>query len=471
MMPLIDRWIGYPNLLSYLLFITMLWHGVLAYITPLSVDEAHYALYGLYPALSYFDHPPLVGWVQSVILMVSDHELALRLPALLSYALTLVLLHRFTLAYIGKVAVANTAILLFALMPMSFLLGMAVVPETLLMPVVIALVWQAQRTLNRPTLWQWAGLGLLIGVAGLIKYTAVLMAVGLLLVLLFSVARVQILRLGFWLALSIALLMMLPVLIWNAQHDWISILYQLNHGAPDDPWRWTNVLSSQLAQLLSYSPLVWLGAWIMTLTFWRDRGFSALDIGRGIALFSLPGVVVFTLASGKEPSLPHWLLFFYLLWLPWTAEWLCRPSRWQAWVQTGTVIYGLAVMSLVTVLIVFPQTGQVFTPNPAQDIFGWKSAGQKAQALRAPNEAILTPNWVSASRLAWYARPTSVIVLDQRYDQFDFWFGSARTGVSGLLLLSPEHKERELTAFADCQLLQKTEEGFRLYRCRDWQAR
>ena len=30
----------------------------------LSVDEAHYLLYALHPALSYFDHPPMVGWLQ-----------------------------------------------------------------------------------------------------------------------------------------------------------------------------------------------------------------------------------------------------------------------------------------------------------------------------------------------------------------------------------------------------------------------
>ena len=25
-------------------------------------DEAYYRLWGLYPALSYFDHPPMIGW-------------------------------------------------------------------------------------------------------------------------------------------------------------------------------------------------------------------------------------------------------------------------------------------------------------------------------------------------------------------------------------------------------------------------
>lgn len=34
----------------------------------LSVDEAHYALYGLHLDWSYFDHPPMVGWLQAVAL-------------------------------------------------------------------------------------------------------------------------------------------------------------------------------------------------------------------------------------------------------------------------------------------------------------------------------------------------------------------------------------------------------------------
>ena len=39
-------------------------HLALGAALGLSVDEAHYLLYAAHPALSYFDHPPLVGWVQ-----------------------------------------------------------------------------------------------------------------------------------------------------------------------------------------------------------------------------------------------------------------------------------------------------------------------------------------------------------------------------------------------------------------------
>ena len=57
----------------------------------LSVDEAHYALYALHPALSYFDHPPLVGWVQWPLVIADASTGLLRvLPALLWLATVLV---------------------------------------------------------------------------------------------------------------------------------------------------------------------------------------------------------------------------------------------------------------------------------------------------------------------------------------------------------------------------------------------
>ncbi len=45
----------------------------------LSVDEAHYALYGKNIALSYFDHPPMVGWLQAFVQLFSESDVALRL--------------------------------------------------------------------------------------------------------------------------------------------------------------------------------------------------------------------------------------------------------------------------------------------------------------------------------------------------------------------------------------------------------
>ena len=57
-------WFADPWATRLVLASAFVLHYVLGAAVGLSVDEAHYALYATHLALSYFDHPPLVGWVQ-----------------------------------------------------------------------------------------------------------------------------------------------------------------------------------------------------------------------------------------------------------------------------------------------------------------------------------------------------------------------------------------------------------------------
>jgi hypothetical protein len=74
--------------------------------------------------------------------------------------------------------------------------------------------------------------------------------------------------------------------------------------------------------------------------------------------------------------------------------------------------------------------------NPIADLYGWKLAGQKAAELTQATKAngIAVQNWTLGSRVAWYANPTPVFILDQRQDQFDIWFGKLPKGANILLV-------------------------------------
>jgi 4-amino-4-deoxy-L-arabinose transferase-like glycosyltransferase len=453
----------HPKFLIALLLITLIAHLFPAIIAPLSVDEAHYALYGQHLALSYFDHPPLVGWLQAIALLLGEQEWQLRLFALLSYALTLILLHRYTLHTYHSLEKANLAALLFSSIPLMHLLGIGLVPDTLLMPLTIALFWQAQQTLKTPLWRNWILLGVLIGLGALSKYTTLLFAIGLIGMLIVSKSWHWFLSLKFWLAVTIAGIMSLPILIWNFQHDWISIHYQLDHGQPNTVWQWSRLLQSQAAQLLLYTPLIWFAAWTLTVSFKAVKDNHA---HRQLVAFTLPALLMFTLSSGKEPSLPHWLAFFYLLWLPSLADYLLTKN--QRWLTRATLLnigYGWLITLLAIALMAIPSIGKSFTPNPVADLVGWKEAATIAQSLRQEDEAILTTHWVDSSRLAWYARPTPIIVLDDRFDQFDIWFDSPSKGLSGLLVLPPDSNDDSLEQFAQCHHLAISAENFRFYRC------
>ncbi len=454
-----------PRLLTQLLVTTILLHLLIAVMTPLTVDEAHYALYGQFLDWSYFDHPPLVGWLQAMALQLGEQEWQLRLWALLSYALSLWLIHGYTRYLSHSLTNANLAALLFSAMPILHVLGIGLVPDTLLLPLSIALIWQAQRTLEKPTTLNWLIIGLLLGLSALSKYTAALFAIGLLLVLLTSTHSWRwFIKARFWLAVFVAGLLSLPIFYWNMQHDWISIHYQLNHGRPAQDFEWLNVGQSQLSQLFLYTPLIWFSAWLSVLAFkewWQPIAH------RQLLLFVLPALIIFTISSGKEPSLPHWLAFFYVLLLPLMAHQLINQSAWIKKLLTANLIYGFTLTLLVLTLSLFPKLTEHWSPNPTQDLIGWKQAAEIGQALRETDESLIVTHWVDASRIAWYARPTPVVVMDERYDQFDIWFGSPNTDTHGILILPPDRPEQSwYSYFQQCQRLAYSGDGFQFFRCK-----
>nr|MCU0552037.1 glycosyltransferase family 39 protein [Leptolyngbya sp. Prado105] len=75
-----------------------LFRSFIAYWLPPGFDEAYYYLYTLNPALSYFDHPPLVALVTAIgIWLTGDvSQFSIRLGSLLLFPATLYFLYRAT---------------------------------------------------------------------------------------------------------------------------------------------------------------------------------------------------------------------------------------------------------------------------------------------------------------------------------------------------------------------------------------
>ncbi|HHT0592211.1 TPA: ArnT family glycosyltransferase [Legionella anisa] len=69
---------------------------------------------------------------------------------------------------------------------------------------------------------------LFVGAMLLSKYTAVVSVIGLLLYVVFSKQRQLFKSIHFYLASLVIILMVVPVIYWNVNHDWISITYLLN---------------------------------------------------------------------------------------------------------------------------------------------------------------------------------------------------------------------------------------------------
>ena len=468
-------------------------HYVLGAAVGLSVDEAHYALYATHLALSYFDHPPLVGWVQWPLVALNAPVEVLRwIPELLWLGTALLVFQVAerlqALAPVSHhgLGAGFWAVLVMALAPLLHVLGIGLLPDTLLMFFTVLLMWQtlglmASGVSANPTRWLW--LGLVLGLAGLSKYTAIFAALAVAACLLTS-HGLRLLRSPWpWVAMALALLVVSPVAIWNYQNGWISFVYQTQHGKGGG-WRVVSFIQFLVVQWLAYGSLLLWGA----VGWWALRATAARVLP---VFFVLPFVALAGLSGGGS-SLPHWTAPAWVALAPFAGVGLVGFLRRSASVWRKGAVGALALVQLAMglgLMGLMASGGAPWLtsarPNPFADVHGWEQAGARALVLAEQQglQSVSVQNWTLASRIGWYARPLPVHVLEDRFDQFSFWAGDLPQGGNTLLVdwsqmayEVPLATPTALHGFANCTLLETlpslhwgtTLSDFHFYDCRQW---
>ncbi len=445
----------------------------LSLLYPLSADEAHYALYALHLDLSYFDHPPLIGWLQAVVLLFNDSDWALRLlPNLLNLisAIGLILLCH---ALFGpNIKIILWTVFLYQINLLVILISTGFIPESLLVTLSIYTALVTVRLAEQPTRNKWLLLGALLGLLGLSKYTAILIAVGVGMYLTKKSIRWW-RSMDFYWALTLALIIISPVLVWNFQNDFISFGFQLEHGKVGAGGiDWQAFLQNQIIQMILYSPLVFSATWLMAVRAFRHNTTSE----QLLSMLSLPTLLVFAYSSAKGGHyLPHWTAVPMVLCLPQLAYWMVNKwtSQWRL-----LFVANLSYSIVGLCLLVAAFAGQL--PQRANqiifaDVHGWKETATLSKKLAknfaADQQVIYVANKWDASRIAWYARPIPLVSLDPRPSQFDFW-ANKDDYQSGGLLITSDTDLAPLNNFQQCILQQKVniqsqlgKRLFNLYYC------
>lgn len=490
-----------PRNVRILLVSACLLHFGLGALLGLSVDEAHYALYAAHLDWSYFDHPPLVGWIQWPLVALGAPTWCLRLVPELLWLATALLVYRLAerlqagapqlprVPQSPAVAVGQAgwwAVLTLALAPLPHVLGIGLLPDTLLVFFTAALMGitldlMDARTVRRPA--PWLVLALALGLAGLSKYTAILAAVAVAACLLIAHGGALLRNRWLWMAMAIALLLVMPVLYWNRANHWISFTYQAQHGSGGG-WQFGHLVRFLVLQVLVYGPLLlWGGVAVR-------RGVASAV--RPLALFFVVPFVLLAGMAGGGTSLPHWTAPAWVALAPFAGIGLARAVGQGRRRVVGVLavaqglLCALALGLMLTggVPFISGTTGQGNSSapsNPFADLHGWDQAGERARTLAAQQglHSVSVQNWTLASRLGWYARPLPVHVLEDRFDQFDLWAGDLPPGGDTLLV---DWSQLTYTVplgahgFTDCNPLATQEvrrlgtaiAGFRFYACHHW---
>lgn len=363
---------------------------VVAATTGLVEDEAYYWTWAKHLAFGYFDHPPAVAWaIAPFDALLGPTALGVRAgPVLLGGAAAALLVRYAKDPWL--------LVLLLGGLPLFTLGGVLATPDApLVFGWALALAGAAEQR------WWLAGVG--AGIAALSKYTGW----GIWPLLLLSSPRD-------WRAMLPGVLvtaaLAAPNLLWNAQHDWVSVRFQLDHGLGREPPGFVGLVQWLGGQAGLVSPLLFVAFCAWFTVGWRGR--DRLD--RLAWWTSAPVFVFFAFAATRSTGEANWTAPAWLGASLGLANAAGRFPR-AAWVGGGI---GAMMSALVLVHLYRPVVDLAGDPTARLGLGRDLASSVQAWGI----EPVYTERYQEAALIRFYAGVDAYALPGvARPDQFDLW--------------------------------------------------
>ncbi|MEX2182465.1 MAG: glycosyltransferase family 39 protein [Gemmatimonadaceae bacterium] len=418
---------------------------LLGAVVPLYDDEAYYWEWSRRLAAGYFDHPPMIAWlIAGGTALFGDSTFGVRVLPILCGSVTGLAIAG-TARHLAGPSAARFAALVFAVLPV-FAAGLVLAtPDAPLVAALALALYGVVRALDAgdPAVAtrHWALAGVAAGLAMASKFTGVLVPAGVGLALAaHPVLRRHLGSAGPWIAAALAAVMMIPVLRWNVQHDWIAFRFQLDHGfgvAARGSW-WMRELELLGGQLGLVTPIL-----LVLILAALARGLRAPrePLRFTLAVVAALCLAVLAFSATRRPVEPNWPV---IVWIPGIALLASlRPALRTRWEHRGVWLAGgLSAMVLLHAL-------RPFVPiaagrDPTLRAHGWPAVTWTVERTRrwVPADSgpvvVVANRYQDAAMLAWHLsdRPTVYSLnVNGRRNQYDLWPPLADAVASGATLL------------------------------------
>jgi len=440
----------------------------------LAGDEAYYWLWSRHLDYGYYSKGPGVAWAIALTTrLLGDTERTVRLPAIMFSIVSSWALFRLAKRLFDAETAFWTLAVAATLPP--FLVGswlMTIDPLSVAFWLLGAMA--LRDALDHDRLWAWAAAGGAVALGILSKFTNLVELVCFAIVLGRERGRAAWRRPGPWLMVGLALAGLVPPLVWNARHGWVTVQHLWSRGGLAEPFRphllsFLGFLATQAAIL---SPLyTWaLVALVRRRELWTARTHAYEFLGA----VSLPLMIGYALLS-------------------FTGEW---EANWTApaLAVAPVALAGLAVEYIrrqperrpraLTILLVHALLGAVayaaaagpwlFGNERFRRIGGAADLAQRVEALRQRHDAsfVIAGGYQLASLLTFYTPDHPTVYVPDRgrvENQFAFWPGyrSQRSAGENALWVGRSPAPPELSKqFAKVESLGTVEPCYRGRRMR-----
>ncbi|MBV2247624.1 MAG: glycosyltransferase family 39 protein [Lentimicrobium sp.] len=430
--------------LTLLLFVSAAIRLFLAAFIELGNDEVYYINYALYPDLSHFDHPPMVGWfIQLFSLnLLFDSEAFIRLGAIVAGTLNTWLIYLIGKQLKDGLTGWYAALLYTASIYCFIIAGIFMMPDAPQTLFWLGSIYFMIRLIKAGPESREGGkimllTGITAGLALLSKYTSIFLFSGLGFYILFF-DRKWLRKWQTYAALFISFLLFLPVIIWNIRYDFISFSFHTERVEVVQTLLRPDLFAIELGGQIFYSNPFVFGLMVAGLiAFWKGRFRQSRAEVRLLIAISIPMILLFLAFSLFRRTLPHWTGPAYMTLIPLAALFLRsltlkgRKGKWFPPMIKSAI--GFLILLITVALLQFsqgwflnkginPQTGKrLGIKDITLDMYGWEQLHdgfkpvyeQDTTSGRMSKEAvIIQQRWFPAANLDYYvARPLGITLL------------------------------------------------------------
>ena len=330
--------------------LVLLWLGVWwianlvqAGFTELANDEAYYHMFAERLAWGYFDHPPVTALLVWAGERLFGGELGVRVFFTVLQPLYLWILWRLIRPADAGRRDAALFVVVSAATLMLQLYGFIAVPDGPLMFTtalfLLTFKWFSE---NRRRAWLWMGIAMALMAYS--KYHGAL-------VVLFALAANprQLLRPALYSSGAVALLLLVPHLVWQYEHDWASFAYHLSgRNSVFRPGYVVEFLANVLVVFNPFFVPLYVQAW--------RKVKPQTPVGRALKLLPVAFIVFFMLSSLRGYVQPQWVIVSCFGLVCVLFAYARRHPRTRRYVmRAGGVTVGLIV--LVRLVMIFNPLG------------------------------------------------------------------------------------------------------------------
>jgi len=406
-----------------------IWFGLV--VTPMG-DEAYYWMWGQHLSWSYFDHPPLDGWLQGAVAAIFGwSNLSVRLTSWLTLIGTLWIFWLWSarLAPDDREGWFWHSAAIYLTIPVVYLMSSFAFHDHLLIFFVVASMYAFHGFTSD---WEsgvrnWRRLYIaaaLLGLAVLTKYNGVFLGLGY---AIFVLARPKLRGLlltpHLWLAALLAIAIQAPVIYWNLGHGAASFRFHLSERPTlnlGDP-RPGRILDYLATMVLMLSPVL-LAATFRIPFLRRGTVSEQRIIGLSGTVFLTSTVAWGAIALYVFVFL-HWNIVAYVALAPIAYRLLGRRIALILHVGYGLVVITLAMLAYTLT----PIKVLNLSDTGAAAAHGWVELGTRVAAQQAahPGAFLGATRYTYAAQLGFVLHDIDVAAFNPVRSQNDYWWDAA----------------------------------------------